>query len=59
MPQACFASLKSAICGGASLIGTLDCLHTKIKKVPIYTNFKAVMTFCDFIGLFSHPLGEG
>ena len=43
MPQACFILQKSGICGGASLIGTLDCLYTKTKKVPIYTNFKVVM----------------
>ena len=44
MPQACFESLNSGICGGASLIGTLDCLYIKTKKMPIYIKFKVAMT---------------
>ena len=55
MLQACFALLKSGIYGGASLIGTLDCLYTKTKKVPIYTNFKVVMTSLRLYGSLFTP----
>ena len=39
----------------ASLIGTLNCLFIKTKKVPIYTNFMVVMTFVRrFRSLLTH-----
>ena len=52
MSKASFALHYSRICGGAGLIGTLDCFYIKIEKVPIHINFEVV---CDVIKSFFRP----